>query len=958
MYFRTNYRHLAYPTREDGGLYNAQIGAIHAIASHFTIRHEPAVVTMPTGSGKTAVLMMTPFVLRSSRALVITPSKLVRGQIAEDFHALVTLRKARVIPDAVPSPKVFEEKNRIDSLSRWEAFRNFDVVVATPNCVSPGYHGVPASPDDLFDLILIDEAHHSPAKTWRDLLSAFQQTPTALFTATPFRRDKGEISGRFLYHYPLARAYRDGIFGRINFRAVTPTATDTHDIDVARQAEAVVKADRAAGLNHFVMVRTDQLTRADELDSLYRSHTALRLQLVHSRFSNAHVKKVIVDLREGRLDGVICVDMMGEGFDFPKLKIAAIHSPHKSLEVTLQFIGRFARTNARDIGDATFIAVPSDIELEGQRLFVDGAIWQEIISGLSQNRIAEEIGIREAIQDFQPPGPEETDISDLSLYSLYPRGHAKVFDVVDQPDLGAAIEFPHQLDVIYDSLNDDRSARVILTRVRSTPKWSASDLLIDVSHGLFIIYYDSAHRLLFINASESVEGVYHAITTSLGGRLAPLPTSLIRRVLKDLTNQRVFNLGMRNIQATNMAESYKTLAGPDTQNTVTPSDARRYRQGHAFLSGEDDRGKHTLGYSSLSKIWEAGQMQIPRLLDWCRRIAGKIRSAGDIVTHSGLDYLSAGAVMTSIPQNVIWARWPREAFEELAPVMVRYTKDDGASHQCHILDLDLIVTGQDADHVRTRVFGAGLEYDVDFTLEDFFRGVIDDDRLQVLGGGTQRSLIDFMNEHYLDFYTTDGALFTGNELFPPTGPVQPIDHDQLEDWPWQDVDITAEITATNGTQSIHEHLRQQLENSASDVILYDHGTGEIADYVTVASVDEQTDIAFYHCKGSSRANAGARVEDVYEVCGQAQKSVAWATLASLERRLRLRNHGTFVRGSRDVLYRLIERAKTTRVRFSIVIVQPGISRRRLSDSIAEPLGATNDHVVHAGCSPLRAIVSP
>lgn len=43
---------------------------------------------------------------------------------------------------------------------------------------------------------------------------------------------------------------------------------------------------------------------------------------------------------------MICVDMLGEGFDFPNLKIAAIHEPHKSLASTLQFIGRFARTNA------------------------------------------------------------------------------------------------------------------------------------------------------------------------------------------------------------------------------------------------------------------------------------------------------------------------------------------------------------------------------------------------------------------------------------------------------------------------------------------------------------------------------------------------------------------------------------------------------------------------------------
>lgn len=58
--------------------------------------------------------------------------------------------------------------------------------------------------------------------------------------------------------------------------------------------------------------------------------------------SSKTVYKIIDTLREKELDGIICVDMLGEGFDFPNLKIAAIHDPHKSLANTLQFIGRFA----------------------------------------------------------------------------------------------------------------------------------------------------------------------------------------------------------------------------------------------------------------------------------------------------------------------------------------------------------------------------------------------------------------------------------------------------------------------------------------------------------------------------------------------------------------------------------------------------------------------------------------
>ena len=44
---------------------------------------------------------------------------------------------------------------------------------------------------------------------------------------------------------------------------------------------------------------------------------------------------------------------LGEGFDLPDLKVAALHDIHKSLAVTLQFIGRFTRK-----GDPTKSARP------------------------------------------------------------------------------------------------------------------------------------------------------------------------------------------------------------------------------------------------------------------------------------------------------------------------------------------------------------------------------------------------------------------------------------------------------------------------------------------------------------------------------------------------------------------------------------------------------------------------
>lgn len=78
--------------------------------------------------------------------------------------------------------------------------RNFDVVVATPMSISPAIDDIPAPPpDDIFDLILIDEAHHSPAATWNEIIEAFPEAKKILFTATPFRRDKKKKLKENLY---------------------------------------------------------------------------------------------------------------------------------------------------------------------------------------------------------------------------------------------------------------------------------------------------------------------------------------------------------------------------------------------------------------------------------------------------------------------------------------------------------------------------------------------------------------------------------------------------------------------------------------------------------------------------------------------------------------------------------------------------------------------------------------
>jgi len=61
--------------------------------------------------------------------------------------------------------------------------------------------------------------------------------------------------------------------------------------------------------------------------------------------------------------------------------------------------------------------------------------------------------------------------------------------------------------------------------------------------------------------------------------------------------------------------------------------------------------------------------------------------------------------------------------------------------------------------------------------------------------------------------------------------------------PSQNVDIEREFgAARTGLISIHDYLDRELSGSGATVVYYDHGTGEIADFVAFERRDERLTI--------------------------------------------------------------------------------------------------------------------
>src|SRR5438094_893978 len=70
------------------GLRECQMGAFWAVWSHFSCSNEPALVSLPTGAGKTALMIALSFGLKADRVLVVTPAEILLDQTANEFSSL------------------------------------------------------------------------------------------------------------------------------------------------------------------------------------------------------------------------------------------------------------------------------------------------------------------------------------------------------------------------------------------------------------------------------------------------------------------------------------------------------------------------------------------------------------------------------------------------------------------------------------------------------------------------------------------------------------------------------------------------------------------------------------------------------------------------------------------------------------------------------------------------------
>jgi superfamily II DNA or RNA helicase len=342
------------------GLRQPQIGAIHMLMGHLTLPLDTATIVLPTGTGKTETMISILVAKQCKRVLVIVPSDSLRNQIALKFQEFGLLKQFGLIGEGALYPFVGVLFQRFSSDKSLQSFlMKCNVVVSTMNILTMLSENQLKIVDSFCSHIFIDEAHHVKASTWGAFKEKFSPSKIIQFTATPFRNDGKRLDGKIIFDFPLSEAQRQGYFKKIDFLPVRIFDSHKADIEISVKAIQKLREDISNGFNHILMARCETKERAEEIFKLYESQKDLDPVVIYSGCKNFRETYKKILHKETKI--IVCVNMLGEGFDLPELKIAAFHDIRKSLPITLQFAGRFTRTKSdKLLGNASFIANIAD----------------------------------------------------------------------------------------------------------------------------------------------------------------------------------------------------------------------------------------------------------------------------------------------------------------------------------------------------------------------------------------------------------------------------------------------------------------------------------------------------------------------------------------------------------------------------------------------------------------------
>lgn len=302
-----------------------------------------------TGAGKTTTFTEIISRMQPKRALVVAHRE-----------ELIFQARERIEDQAMLDCEV-EMADQVASVSE---FMRTPVVAATIQTLNSRKRLERFNPND-FGLLVIDEAHHSTADSYRKIIDYFLKNPDLKVvgcTATPDRADEealGQIFETVADVYEILDAIHDGwlvpvdqqmveIAG-LDFSNMRTTAGDLNNSDLAMvmESERVLQGVCGAAIeiigNKRALVFTSSVRHAEMACDIFNRYFPNSAGWISGKTPKQDRRMIMRNFHSGALQILCNVGCLTEGVDVPAAEVVIMARPTKSRSLYAQMAGRILR---------------------------------------------------------------------------------------------------------------------------------------------------------------------------------------------------------------------------------------------------------------------------------------------------------------------------------------------------------------------------------------------------------------------------------------------------------------------------------------------------------------------------------------------------------------------------------------------------------------------------------------
>ena len=314
-----------------------QTDTISKTADSFRQRKIAPLIVLPTGAGKTVIF-----------------SEIAKRAVQKNNNVLILVHRRELIKQA--SKKLADIQVPHGIIAAGFKPSSHPIQVASVQTIVRRLHKINYIPA----LIIIDEAHHSVAGSWKKILDHFPKAKRIGVTATPCRLSGEGLRVMFddLILGPSVKELVEAgflsphkVFGapqKINFNKIKMRGGD---YATDQLAEEMIKADITGDAVQ------QYKKHANGLPAIAFCVNVSHAGIVKAKFNNSGIKadiitgdmdtddrdQVINGLSSGKIQVLVSIEVVSEGFDLPSVSCAILLRKTASLGLYLQQVGRILR---------------------------------------------------------------------------------------------------------------------------------------------------------------------------------------------------------------------------------------------------------------------------------------------------------------------------------------------------------------------------------------------------------------------------------------------------------------------------------------------------------------------------------------------------------------------------------------------------------------------------------------